>query len=239
MTQRAVIVTGGLQGIGRAIVDAFARDGERVHVIDVCAQDDPRVTALPAECVYSSCDVSDRMVVHETIKAIHEKSGRIDVLVNNAGITRDGLCIRMGAQAWQQVLDVNLSGAFWCTQAVLPYMMRAEGGAIINLSSVVAATGNPGQVNYAASKAGVEAMTKTLAREYGKRGIRVNAVAPGFIATPLTHALPEAVQQSAIARTALQRAGTPEDVAQAVLFLASFAASYITGQIVSINGGMW
>ena len=237
--QRVVVITGGLRGIGRAIVDQFYQSKDMIWVFDKAPCDEPLVAQLPPEVRYRSVNVAQHDVVAATMQEIYTQTGRIDVLVNNAGITHDGLAIRLKPDEWERVLQVNMNGSFWCAQAVLGIMARQRSGVIINVSSVVASIGNPGQVNYAASKAGVEAMTKTLAREYGARGIRVNAVAPGFIATPMTAKLSEKNQEAAISRTSLKRAGKPEEVAQVVAFLASPAADYITGQIIHINGGMW
>jgi 3-oxoacyl-[acyl-carrier protein] reductase len=185
-------------------------------------------------------NVADANLVQQGIDAIIKESGRLDILVNNAGITRDGLVLRMKDEEWDQVLAVNLDGAFYCSRAVLrPMLKQKRGGRIINISSVVGCMGNVGQANYVASKAGLIGLTKALAREVAPRGITVNAVAPGFIETEMTAALPESVRQSMRAQIPLDRFGAPEDVAAAVVFLASEAAGYITGQVIHVNGGMW
>lgn len=233
---KVTVITGGSRGIGRAIATECAARGDSIWIIDLAPQ---RPDDLPDSWNYYASDVSDHAAVEAACAHIVATAGRLDVLVNNAGITADGLAIRLSPAQWEKVLQVNLTGSFWWAQAALRVMVRQRSGAIINLSSIVASTGNAGQVNYAASKAGIEAMTKTLAREYGSRGITVNAIAPGFIATAMTDALPEAVKKEAIARTSLRRAGTPEDIAHAVTFLTSGKADYITGQIIHITGGMW
>ena len=233
------VVTGGVQGIGRAIVTALHERGDTVVVVDVAAADDERVQQLPYGCAYHRIDVSEREQVVAGMQAIIAQHGKIDILVNNAGVTCDGIALRQVPMQWRQVMAVNLDGTFWFCQAALVHMVRQRSGVIINMSSVVAQSGNPGQVNYAASKAGVESVTKTLAREYGKRGIRINGIAPGFIATPMTEKLADRVKEQAVARTALGRAGQPEEVAQLVCFLSSPLSAYITGQIIHINGGMW
>lgn len=227
---KKAIVTGGARGIGRAIAMQLQTDGYHVYVFDA---------HHAANClngvVYLDVDVTDQKAVQAAVAQI----GPVAVLVNNAGITRDGLFVRLSPDDWRAVMAVNLDGAYHCAQAVLPAMMRQQEGVIVSISSVVASTGNAGQTAYAASKAGLESLTRSLAQEYGRWGIRVNAVAPGFITTPMTELLPESVQQAACARTSLQRAGTPNEVANLVSFLVSKKAAYITGQIVHINGGMW
>ena len=230
------VITGGGRGIGKAIATECATRGDTVWVVDLAPQPPED---FPASWHYYAADVSDHAAVEAACAHIVATEGRLDILVNNAGITADGLAVRLSPGQWEKVLQVNLTGSFWWAQAALRVMIRQRSGYIINLSSIVASTGNAGQVNYAASKAGIEAMTKTLAREYGPRGITVNAIAPGFIATAMTDALPEAVKKEAIARTSLRRAGTPEEIAHAVAFLTSGRADYITGQIIHITGGMW
>jgi len=230
------VVTGGMRGIGRSIAAALIQRGDIVWIFDNA----PQTTVTPPDgCEYRSVDVADYTAVGNGIEEIIRAHKRIDVLVNNAGIVADGLAIRMSVDAWKKVVDVNMNGSFWCSQAVLKYMVRQRKGYIVNISSIVGSTGNPGQVNYAASKAGVNAMTKTLAREYGTRGILVNAIAPGFIATEMTRQLSADVQNAAIACTSVKRAGSPEDIAACVAYLTSGLADYITGQIIHIDGGMW
>lgn len=233
------IVTGGVQGIGRAVVEQLCVRGDTVIVFDRVPLDDERVRKLPEAAFYMSVDVTEKSSVTNAMQEVVAQHGSIDVLVANAGVTADGLAVRLSEEDWNRVISVNLSGAFWCAQAALTHMIRARSGCIITMSSVVATNGNAGQVGYVASKAGLEGMTKTLALEYGGRGIRVNAIAPGLIDTPLTQKLKESVYQAACARTSLRRAGTPEEVAQLAAFLSSAQSSYITGQIIHINGGMW
>ena len=233
------VVTGGAGGIGKAIVERLVQRGDTVIIFDCIPLDDPRVGWCRQTCEYVSIDISSHSAVHKACAALVKRYTAIDLLVNNAGITGDSLAVRLNPLLWKKVLSVNLDGAFWCTQAVLPAMMRQRSGCIITISSVVAHTGNPGQVAYSASKSGLEAMTKTIAREYGARGIRANGIAPGLIQTGLTERLPAKVYDEAIARTSMKRAGRPEEVAELVIFLSSEQSSYITGQIIHINGGMW
>ena len=233
------VVTGGIQGIGRAIAAALRARGDTVVILDCVPKDDNRVGALPPGICYYAVDISNKQAVQKVMSEIVEECGGIDVLVNNAGIIADGIAVRCSQEQWQRVLDVNLSGAFWCSQTALYHMMRKRSGCIISMSSIVASTGNAGQAAYAASKAALEGMTKSLAREYGARGIRVNAVAPGLIQTPMTDALPSAVYDAACERISMKRVGLPAEVASLVCFLSSPESSYITGQIIHINGGMW
>jgi 3-oxoacyl-[acyl-carrier protein] reductase len=184
-------------------------------------------------------NVADARNVEALVEKVSEKYGRIDYLINNAGITRDALMMRMGDDAWQAVIDVNLTGTYLCSKAVIRVMMKQRDGRIVNISSVVGAMGNAGQTNYAASKAGVVGFTKSLAREVAARGITVNAVAPGFIQTAMTDALPDKAREELVNLIPSGRLGTPEDVAAAVRFLISEDASYITGQVVHVNGGMY
>jgi 3-oxoacyl-[acyl-carrier protein] reductase len=240
---KIALVTGAAQGIGREIALALASDGADVAICDVnleAAQKTSieiegkgkRSLALKAN-VAASGDVTSMM------DQVIEKFGRIDILVNNAGITRDGLILRMKDEDWDLVLSINLKGAFLCTKAALKYMSKQRGGTIINIASIVGAMGNAGQANYVASKAGLIGLTKTIAREYANRGITANAVAPGFIETAMTQALPENVRQELAKQIPMGKLGTPEDVANAVRFLASPWASYISGQVVHVNGGMY
>ncbi len=240
------LVTGASRGIGAAVVRAFAGRGYAVALN--CSSEGSLAEAqaladeLSAECnVETLCiraDVSDFAAVKEMVAQIMDKWGRIDVLVNNAGITRDGLLMRMTEEAFDQVIDVNLKGAFNCLRHVAPVMMKQRSGRIVNVSSVVGLYGNAGQVNYAASKAGVVGITKSAAKELAARGITVNAVAPGFIETAMTQAMGEKAIGAVLDRIALKEFGKPEDVANAVSFLASDEARYITGQVLAIDGGM-
>ncbi len=240
------LVTGASRGIGAAVVRAFAGRGYAVALNcsseNSLAEAQEFATELSAVCnVETLCiraDVSDFAAVKEMVAQIMDKWGRIDVLVNNAGITRDGLLMRMSEEAFDQVIDVNLKGAFNCLRHVAPIMMKQRSGRIVNVSSVVGLYGNAGQVNYAASKAGVVGMTKSAAKELAARGITVNAVAPGFIETAMTKAMGEKATGAVLDRIALKEFGKPEDVANAVSFLASDEARYITGQVLAIDGGM-
>jgi 3-oxoacyl-[acyl-carrier protein] reductase len=243
MLNRVAFVTGASRGIGRATALALCRAGFDIVVASRDIEKDQEVAAeiraCSGEAMTVNLDVASPASVKQAFaKALAGKS-RIDVLVNNAGVTRDGLAVRMKPADWDLVLRTNLDGAFLCTQAVLPGMMRNRWGRIINITSVVGQAGSPGQTNYAASKAGLIGLTKSLAQEMASRGITVNAVAPGYIATDMTATLAEEVRQKILAAVPLGRMGTPEDVAAAVKFLASEDASYITGQVLAVNGGMY
>ena len=238
------LVTGGARGIGRAIALRLYKRGDRVIVFDCLHDTDHDVQTLrDLGITYISVDVSSSVSIKQAFECSELiDSQSIDLLVNNAGITRDNLAIRMSEADWDLVLDVNLKGAFLCAQQVLKKMIKQHheysNGYIINISSIVGLVGNPGQVNYAASKAGLIAMTKTLAQEYGSRSILVNAIAPGFIQTPMTDKLPDTVKQKTLERIPLKRFGTVDDIAHAVAFLSSGQADYITGQVIEITGGM-
>ena len=237
MSNRIAFVTGASRGIGRAIAHSLAAAGFDVVAAATSIETNADFAApgfLPINLDLRSTDsIKDAFA-----RALKEK-GRIDVLVNNAGITRDGLAVRMKPADWDSVLRTNLDGSFLAIQQVLPGMMRNRWGRIINLSSVVGQAGSAGQVNYSASKAGLIGMSKSLAQELGSRGITVNVVAPGYIATDMTKDLPEERKQKILAAIPLDRIGTPEDVAAAVKFLASEEAGYITGQVLAVNGGMY
>lgn len=239
---KVAVVTGGARGIGKAICRRLSAAGAQIALLDVnlegaqaTAQE---LSAAGAQARAYACDVSDAAGVEAVVEQILKDFGRIDVLVNNAGITRDQLLIRLADDAWKKVLDVNLSGTFYMTRAVARPMLRARSGAIVNVASVVGLVGNAGQANYSASKAGVMGLTKTAARELGGRGIRVNAVAPGFIDTEMTAALSAEQKKKLTEGLPLGRLGTPEDVAAAVCFLASDDAAYVTGQVLNVCGGM-
>jgi len=241
--RKTALVTGAGRGIGYVIATKLAQAGHNLAICDISeasinqAADSLR-QETGVEVIAAAVDVSDRDQIQNSVQDAAKHFGRLDVLVNNAGITRDNLAMRMKPEEWQQVIDVNLSSVFHASQAALKPMMRAKSGRIINVSSVVASMGNPGQLNYCASKGGIDAMTRSLAREIGSRGITVNAVAPGFIATSMTAELGDEAHARLTQQIPLGRLGQPEDVANAVAFLASDEAGYITGQVVHVNGGM-
>lgn len=243
LTDKTAVVTGGSRGIGRAIAVALAAEGAKVAVIyagNAAAAEETLslIKEQGGEAVAMQCDVADDAAVSDMINAVKEQFGSVDILVNNAGITRDGLLMRMKEGDWQAVLDTNLTGVFHCTKAVTKLMMKQRSGAIINITSVVGQTGNAGQANYAAAKAGMIGFTKSVAKELASRGIRVNAVAPGCIDTDMTAVLSDAVKEDLLKSIPLGRVAQPEEVAKAVVFLASDNASYITGQVLNVDGGM-
>ncbi len=242
-TDKTAVVTGGSRGLGRAVCLELAKGGANVvlcYAGNAAAAEETAQAcqALGAQVLTVKCDVSDAAQVKELMDAALAKFGRIDILVNNAGITRDGLLMTMKEEDFDAVTATNLKGTFLCMKAVARQMMRQRCGRIVNLSSVVGLRGNAGQVNYAASKAGVIGMTKSLAKELASRGVTVNAVAPGFIDTDMTAAMPEAAKTATLATIPMGRLGAPEDVARAVAFLASDEAAYITGQVLAVDGGM-
>ncbi len=235
------LVTGGTRGIGRAICEQLAEAGASVAVASTGADRSSGVAAgLPGGGMHAGfgCDVSDPDACAGLVAEVEERLGPIALLVNNAGITRDNLLLRMKNDEWQAVLDTNLSSAFYLMRAVARGMMKRRAGKIVNVSSVVALTGNPGQSNYAAAKAGLISLTKSVARELAGRGIQANVVAPGFIETDMTAALGDDVREALLEKVPLGRLGTPEDVARTVRFLAGPGASYITGQVIVVDGGM-
>ncbi len=241
--KKVAIVTGASRGIGFAIAEGLAKAG---YNLAICATREATVNAsadklraLGAEVLPVVVDVTDGEAVKTFVQSVAKHFGRLDVLVNNAGITKDGLAMRMKAEDWQAVIDTNLSSVFHASQAALKPMMKARFGRIINISSVVASSGNPGQLNYCASKGGVDAMTRSLAHEVGSRGITVNAVAPGFIKTDMTEELGDDARVALEAKIPLGRMGSPEEIAASVLFLAGDGGSYITGQVLHVNGGMY
>ena len=242
-TGKTALVTGGSRGIGRAVCLELARGGANVVFCyagnEAAAQETAQaVEALGVQALAVRCDVSDAAQAEGLVKTAAGRFGRVDILVNNAGVTRDNLVMRMSEADFDAVISANLKGTFLCMKAAYRLMLKQRYGRIVNLSSVVALRGNAGQVNYAASKAGVVGMTKSLAKELAGRGVTVNAVAPGFIETDMTAAMPEAARTAALGSIPMARLGAPEDVAKAVAFLASDAAAYITGQVLAVDGGM-
>lgn len=242
LENKIALVTGAARGIGQAIAVQLASDGADLALCDVKAEwladTLAKVKALGRRAEGYAMDVANAAAVGEAVAKVLADFGRIDVLVNNAGITRDTLLIRMTEEDWDAVLDINLKGAFLTTKAVVKSMMKQRSGAIVNIASVVGIMGNPGQANYTASKAGLIALTKTTAKEMGSRNIRVNAVAPGFIHTAMTDKLSEPVKDAMLKMVPLGRLGEPEDVAKAVAFLASDNAAYVNGQTLAVCGGM-
>ena len=243
LTGKVAIVTGASRGIGRAISEALARQGALVAMTDVlgdaAVQSAHELTAAGLKAEGYTMDVTSSESVQATVASIVERHSRIDILVNNAGIVRDMVALRLKREDWDLVLNVNLTGTFTCTQAVLRTMMRQHGGRIISISSVVGQMGNAGQSNYAASKAGIIGFSKSMARELAVRGITVNVVAPGLIDTDMTRGLPENVRNEWASMVPLGRLGTADDVASAVCFLATDEASYISGQVLAVNGAMY
>jgi 3-oxoacyl-[acyl-carrier protein] reductase len=242
LKDKVAVVTGASQGIGRDTALALAQAGAKVVL---AARNEEKLAALASEIVAAGgeslavkMDVADAEQVKAGFKQVIETFGRLDILVNNAAVTRDGLAMRMKKEDWEAVLQTNLTGAHFCIQQALPTMMKARAGRIINISSVVAQSGNAGQANYVAAKAGLIGLTKAIAIEIASRGITVNAVAPGFIETPMTDVLADKVKEELKTRIPLGRMGSPRDVASAIVFLASDEAGYITGHVLNVNGGM-
>lgn len=237
---KVVMITGGAAGIGLVTAENFAKEGAKIAICDVNPEaGEAAAKKLGPEASFQKVDVADSASVSSWVDGVFEKCGQIDVLVNNAGITRDSLIMRMKEADWDAVISVNLKSAFNCIKAVSKIMVKQRSGRIINLASVVGVMGNPGQANYVASKAGMIGLTKTVAKELGGRGITVNAVAPGFIETDMTAVLSEKVKEAMLSMIPLQRAGIPQDVADAITFLASDQAAYISGQVIHVTGGMY
>ncbi|KHD86214.1 3-oxoacyl-[acyl-carrier-protein] reductase [Heyndrickxia ginsengihumi] len=243
LENKVVLVTGGSRGIGREIALEFAKNGADV-IVNFAGNADraetvvSEIKAIGQEAIAIQADVSNADDVQQLFKAAIEKFGKIDILVNNAGITRDNLLMRMKEAEWDDVINTNLKGVFLCTKAATRPMMKQRSGKIINITSIVAISGNPGQANYVAAKSGVIGLTKTSARELASRGITVNAIAPGFITTDMTETLTEEIKQEMLKQIPLARFGEPKDIAKVALFLASDAADYLTGQTIHVDGGM-
>jgi 3-oxoacyl-[acyl-carrier protein] reductase len=239
LSGQVAFVTGGTRGIGRAIAERLHGAGAKVAIIGRMAESAQEVAAvLGAGAEGFGCDVADAAQVEAAVAGAEQGLGPISILVNNAGVTRDNLLMRLTDEDWRAVLDANLTGAFYTTRAVIKGMMKRRAGRIINITSIVGLTGNKGQANYAASKAGLIGFTKSVAKEYASRNVLANCIAPGFISTDMTAALPAEARDALLGHIALGRLGEPADVAGAVLFLASALSSYITGQVLVVDGGM-
>jgi len=239
----AGIITGGARGIGEAIAEGFAKNGVNLAIADVnreaAIETAARLTKLGVKAIGIKLDVSSAETVIKAFEDIRKEFNRIDILINNAGITKDCVLLRMKEEDWDAVVDTNLKGVFLCSKEAIKDMSKQRYGRIVNITSVAAFMGNPGQANYSASKAGVVGFTKTIAKEYASRGITINAVAPGFIQTAMTDVLSDSVKEEMKRLIPLGRFGTVEDVANAVIFLASPDSGYITGQVIHVNGGMY
>ena len=241
---KVALITGAARGIGKAIALKFAAEGADVAFTDLVINEAAEETIAEISAFghkvkgYAS-NAANFDETHTVVEEILQEFGHIDILVNNAGITKDGLVLRMSEAQWDAVIAVNLKSAFNFIHAVIPSMARQKGGSIINMASIAGQMGNPGQINYASSKAGLIAMAKTVAKEMGSRGIRANAIAPGFIVSEMTNALPEAVREEYIKSIPLKRGGTVEEIANTALYLASDLSSYVTGQVIAVNGGLY
>ncbi|MCX5669622.1 MAG: 3-oxoacyl-[acyl-carrier-protein] reductase [Candidatus Omnitrophica bacterium] len=242
LKDKVALITGGARGIGQAIAMTFAKEGADIVVADVNLEIAQKtaldIEGLGRKAMALAMDVTNYDLVEEGINKILDKMGKVDILVNNAGITKDNLILRMSQADWDAVINVNLKGTFNCIKAVSRPMIKQRSGRIISIASIIGLIGNPGQANYAASKAGIIALTKTVAKELASRNINANAVAPGFIQTEMTAKLSEEIKKKMLEAIPLGKLGTPEDVAQVCLFLASPESSYITGQTITIDGGM-
>lgn len=243
LTDKIALVTGGTRGLGRAIAEKLAEQKAKVVITGVNEERAKQAaseisSAYNVEALGLGHDVSSEESTKQVVKCIIERFGRIDILINNAGVTSDGIMMTMKKESWDKVLGVNLTGAFNCTKFVSKYMLKQRSGNIVNMASVVGITGNVGQANYSASKAGLIGFTKTVARELADRGIKVNAVAPGYISTDMTAALSEKVTEEMLSKIPMKAYGKPDEVANAVLFLVSNMSEYITGQVINVDGGM-
>ena len=237
---KTALITGAARGIGKAIALRFAAEGANIAFTDLAVNEETQaeIEALGVKAKSYASNAADFAQTEEVVKQVKEEFGSIDILVNNAGITKDGLMLRMSEQQWDAVIAVNLKSAFNFIHACVPIMMRQRGGSIINMASVVGVHGNAGQANYAASKAGLIALAKSIAQEMGPKGIRANAIAPGFIETAMTAALPEEVRKEWCNKIPLRRGGQGEDIANVATFLASDMSSYVSGQVIQVDGGM-
>lgn len=241
---KVALVTGAARGIGKAIALKFASEGANIAFTDLVINEAAEETVKELEAfgvkvkAYAS-NAADFEATQDVVSEIEKEFGRVDILVNNAGITKDGLVMRMSEAQWDAVIDVNMKSAFNFLHAVVPIMARQKGGSIINMASIAGQTGNPGQVNYSASKAGLIAMAKSVAKEMGPRGVRANAIAPGYVITEMTEVLPQAVKDEFIKLIPLKRGATVEEIANTALYLASDLSSYVTGQVIAVNGGMY
>lgn len=241
---KVALITGAARGIGKAIALKFASEGADIAFTDLVINESAEETVKELDAygvkvkAYAS-NAADFEATQDVVAQIEKDFGRIDILVNNAGITKDGLVMRMSEAQWDAVIDVNMKSAFNFLHAVVPIMARQRGGSIINMASIAGQTGNPGQVNYSASKAGLIAMAKSVAKEMGPRGIRANAIAPGYVITEMTEVLPQAVKDEYLKLIPLKRGATVEEIANTALYLASDLSSYVTGQVIAVNGGMY
>ncbi|MBR2523022.1 MAG: 3-oxoacyl-[Clostridiales bacterium] len=240
---KTAIVTGSARGIGKAIATKLANDGFNIVIVDACPIENSEETAkeiasLGVQTKAYQCNVTNSEEVNKVVEEVNSEFGSVDVLVNNAGITRDGLFVRMKEEDFDLVVAVNLKGTYNFTRAAAPIMMKQRSGRIVSISSIVGIQGNAGQVNYSASKAGIIGLTKSVARELASRGVTCNAIAPGYVETPMTAVLPDKVKEAMLEAIPMKRYGQVEDIANCVGFLASDSASYITGQVISVDGGM-